>query len=351
MVGTKTITASNGFFTTQLGDTTPLDPALFDEYAVWIGVTLDGDDEMVPRHRISHAPYAMTASTLNGIGATRFLRNDVAGSLSVTNAVLPSLNVTQGTDRPGLVVTSQADSNGESAIRGVAQAASATILNSGAAILGTSQNQRGVMGISDNQQGVIGYSTNAPGVSGQSVNGHGIYAYSQNGHAIHAVGSVAANKVVYNTPRAGYFSIPGDVFVPHRMDGTVAYASGLGLGGAYFTAGTVSTMQAPVHLPHGATVTKVTAVVADSSPAYNLRVRLTRYSDAIYSDLAFMQTSTSSGNVTLQDTTIIGPVIDNINQAYIAFVDCDTPDNAWSSVGSALSIKRLVVEYTLSEAP
>ncbi len=55
------VTVRNGQFSVLLGNTTPIPPALFHSPDRFIGITLDGLDEMVPRQRFASAPFAMYA--------------------------------------------------------------------------------------------------------------------------------------------------------------------------------------------------------------------------------------------------------------------------------------------------
>jgi hypothetical protein len=57
---TKTVTPTGGLFNTQLGDTNPLPPYDVDGRALWLGVEVAGDGEMVPRQEVLPVPYAMS---------------------------------------------------------------------------------------------------------------------------------------------------------------------------------------------------------------------------------------------------------------------------------------------------
>jgi len=71
----KTVTVSDGLFTTLLGDTTALGLSLFDGRDLWLGVQVGADAEMTPRQRIVSVPYAIyshNADTLDGSHANAF---------------------------------------------------------------------------------------------------------------------------------------------------------------------------------------------------------------------------------------------------------------------------------------
>lgn len=55
------VTVRNGQFSVLLGNTTPIPATLFNGPDRFIGITLDGLDEMVPRQRFASAPFAMYA--------------------------------------------------------------------------------------------------------------------------------------------------------------------------------------------------------------------------------------------------------------------------------------------------
>ncbi|MBI3957199.1 MAG: hypothetical protein HY328_00215, partial [Chloroflexi bacterium] len=57
----KDVTVSKGLFTTLLGDTIPLDPAIFDGNDRWLGVKVSTDSEAAPRMRLAFVPYATWA--------------------------------------------------------------------------------------------------------------------------------------------------------------------------------------------------------------------------------------------------------------------------------------------------
>ena len=349
----KNVEVNKGFFTTLLGDTTALDPTDFNRAAIWLGIRVAPDPEMVPRHRISYAPYAINSMYLDGIGADRFLRSDTSGIMTVNSTTSDALVINQASERAALRATSQANSAGEAAIQGVAVAASATSINSAAGVLGTSQNQKGVIGISDSSDGVYGWSTTKAGVSGESSNGYGLYGFSGTQAAVYAAGTglISALKLEYRTPRVHYASITGDVFRPSSMNSTIAFSSALGQGGANFTAGTEFKMIAPVQLPHGAVVTSFSALLQDDSPSANLECVLNFNDGAGYVVMAEVGSSGSTGPQLVTDSTVSNGTINNANYAYQVMVYSIPAGNTWSTAGNLLQIKRVSIQYQISEAP
>lgn len=75
---TKSVSVNKGLFSTLLGDTTPLDGAIFTGQDLYLGVTLGTDPEAAPRQRLAYVAYAMyaekagNANLLNGQGAGAF---------------------------------------------------------------------------------------------------------------------------------------------------------------------------------------------------------------------------------------------------------------------------------------
>lgn len=75
---TKSVSVNKGLFSTLLGDTTPLDSAIFTGQDLYLGVTIGTDPEAAPRQRLAHVAYAMyaeragNATSLNGQSATAF---------------------------------------------------------------------------------------------------------------------------------------------------------------------------------------------------------------------------------------------------------------------------------------
>lgn len=69
----KSITTSDGFFATLLGDITPLILSDFDGQELFLGIKVNEDPEAIPRQRLAHSAYAMfaeDAGTLDGIDST-----------------------------------------------------------------------------------------------------------------------------------------------------------------------------------------------------------------------------------------------------------------------------------------
>src|SRR5688572_8558756 len=103
----KTVSVVNGVFSTLIGDTVAGDNAigdtLFDASTLYLGITVASDTEMVPRKRLTTAPYAMNADRLDGL--------DVTSSGSTTPYVVSTTvngNLTITGDPQGTAVSSGA---------------------------------------------------------------------------------------------------------------------------------------------------------------------------------------------------------------------------------------------------
>jgi len=91
----------DGCFNVILGETTPVTDDVFDDPVRWLGVQVEGDDELIPRNRIVSVAYANRISTIDGAtGGT--ISGDVAiqsdldvdGDIRVTGKATIGLNHT-----------------------------------------------------------------------------------------------------------------------------------------------------------------------------------------------------------------------------------------------------------------
>ena len=62
--GPRAVAVNNGVFSVQIGSTTALQPELFRSASAYLGITVAGDSEMVPRQQLTMSAYAFTASQL-----------------------------------------------------------------------------------------------------------------------------------------------------------------------------------------------------------------------------------------------------------------------------------------------
>jgi len=110
----KDVTVSNGLFSTYLGDTTALDPAIFNGSERWLGVKVGTDAEAVPRMQLGFAPYALwsaNADTLDGQDSTAYV--NTTGPETITgSSASPILTVTQ--NGSGAAIEAQGAINADS---------------------------------------------------------------------------------------------------------------------------------------------------------------------------------------------------------------------------------------------
>jgi hypothetical protein len=78
----KNVAATDGLFSTMLGDTVPLNLPVFNGQQLWLGIKVGTDPEATPRQLFAYAPYALftdNADKLDGLDASAFARADQAG--------------------------------------------------------------------------------------------------------------------------------------------------------------------------------------------------------------------------------------------------------------------------------
>jgi hypothetical protein len=77
----QTVAVTQGRFHVLLGtdEINPILPSVFQKAAVYVGITVGGDSEMTPRHRVGTVPYASLAgdaATLGGVSASSYVTQD-----------------------------------------------------------------------------------------------------------------------------------------------------------------------------------------------------------------------------------------------------------------------------------
>lgn len=113
-------------------------------------------------------------------------------------------------------------------------------------------------------------------------------------------------------------------------------------GGGIVISGGIGKLTAPVHLPHGATVTRLTVYYNDVSSPYDMLVALRRSNTTTL--MASVASTGFAGEGSVTDASIITPVINNSNTAYV--LDIGTVSGPWPDY--SLVFRRAVVEYTVS---
>jgi hypothetical protein len=177
--------------------------------------------------------------------------------------------------------------------------------------------------------------------------------------ALHVNGTVtatdvtipAANDYKYATAKTHYYGVAAMSFIPEAS----TYAVGTIAGNVYLATGsavTVGYLQAPVHLPDGATVTAVTYSVVDNDGTYNLQPgqlwRVDGSTSTSYGNSTLMATIPvpASSNSTLVQTcttsSISSALIDN--QTYAYYLRWGT-----QQANSNLRLVKAMITYTVTK--
>jgi hypothetical protein len=162
----KSVEVVDGVFSTNLGDTSPLLPSLFNGQALWLGIKVESDAEASPRQQITVVPYA--ASLVPGAEMVGDLTRPI---ISVTNdSTASSAYAIYGSISP------TAAGGNSTSIRGEH--------------FGTTNAGIGVWGSHDGSGwGVYGEAPSGRGVYGSSSTGVGVYAQSNTGDALYVDGN------------------------------------------------------------------------------------------------------------------------------------------------------------------
>lgn len=298
---TKSVTVKDGLFTTFLGDTTALDLSLFDGRELYLGISIGSDPEAAPRQRVAHVAYALfaqeadhaaNADTLAGKSATDF----AAASHSHDGSAISSGTIAETRIDSAIA----RDSEIVPAVIASGQFASATHDHDGTYV----------------------------NLSGDTM-----------------TGELTVPKVNYASPRTHYFVVGSEGFVPGS---NVPYVNTYGNGGAYFTQATSGAMVAPVHLPHGATITGFQVFYYDNSASdMTAYLGLQFMTSGGYQFLTSLSTSGASATFRSGAAAINNPIIvDNTVYSYHVYAY----SASWPGTGD-LRIKGARITYTIDEAP
>lgn len=228
---TQSVTVLRGVFNTNIGSATPIAGTIAFDAQYYLGVSVDGGAELVPRTVLASVPYSLHATRAASAAIADVA--DVAGALQPgAPGVVTSINTQSGAvtiegtggttvERTGSVITIGSAlgggltlpfagliSNASDAFaitntgtgnagsftiqHGVsaASAVSATTLGLGSAILG--RIGVGTGGTLSSQAAIRGEASAGTGVAGLSNTGMGLYAYSQTGSGLFATSTTRA---------------------------------------------------------------------------------------------------------------------------------------------------------------
>jgi len=326
--GVPDLTVTDGYFTVQLD----FGSGAFTGEARWLEIWVKEDSQasytsLSPRVPLIAVPYAHS------------LRPGAEVESTTGSALQLS---TSATSASALYANASASSGNPAAVYGIASAPE------GAGISGyNSSSGYGVYGGSDQGYGVYGKSNQGHGVYGESNWGYGVYGKSNtfdgigvygegNGLAVYSNGDTHIEGDLTWKPITGYVSVSAAAFGP--MSHTDQYFNG---GESLIPLDASSTrFHAPVQLPHGATVTKMTFYwvddVTENATCWLLRQPL---SGGDLTSVAFAE-SGSGGVGSSSDDEIDYAIIDNSQYAYYLDWDFDNSVFIWG-VG-------VVIEYTLT---
>lgn len=157
-------------------------------------------------------------------------------------------------------------------------------------------------------------------------------------------GSCADISVVA-THRTDYFSIPAEAFVSAGGNETI---TSLGAGGAYLSEPLTTYMVAPVHLPHGANITRFTMNFVDNSTSdLHMALDVRPHNDTGLTELSSLNSSGVSGDSQNVDSlaATLSHNVNNNGNGYFVRVFSPWPGTV------DLRIISAVVEYTIGVAP
>lgn len=172
---------------------------------------------------------------------------------------------------------------------------------------------------------------------------------------LHVNGTVKANALAFSDgsvlPTAkGIYTVGIGDFVASEQPVALSVSTGLlnnGLGGSYIRsiAGNSTDLLAPVHLPQGAIVTKVTFYGYDLIATTNIAMSLERrpIQSASINVMADHTSNTGAGAYSGVDQTINNATIDN--SQYLYYIRVGMVGGTWHSSG-LLAVNAVVIEYT-----
>ncbi len=164
-------------------------------------------------------------------------------------------------------------------------------------------------------------------------------------------GNIKADSFKYATPKTLFYNLSGSDFRGFLSRDTTTVSLG---SGSIFMGNTAATngIVAPVHLPHGAKMINITYYLEDFSAPQNLQTvfyRKTILSNFFPENIGVVNSSGSAGLAAYTTpVNFFSNIVDNTLYTYYLNVYTTPFPSAWSS--SALGLRAVIIEYTLSEA-
>ncbi|MBN1922279.1 MAG: hypothetical protein JW892_13610 [Anaerolineae bacterium] len=184
------------------------------------------------------------------------------------------------------------------------------------------------------------------GVWGQSNShwGYGVYGEnaSPDGYGVYSAGNAHVQGELTWQPKTSYISVPAAAFIPYASTNNPVCLTPyyINIGDrltVYDSPCTVSQFEAPVNLPHGATVTSLTFHYYDRDTDRDATVNLWRDSDEL---LATVTSTGDDGFGSNSTTTINYALVDNQNHTY--FLEATLVTMQW------VDLRFIVIEYTIN---
>jgi hypothetical protein len=140
-------------------------------------------------------------------------------------------------------------------------------------------------------------------------------------------------------------------FRPRKAPDTVSF--GLGNGGARANPDSYFGLAAPLHVPHGATVTSVRVFYDSDDPGVDVRVSVTVRSSAAgyytWGESRSGGTPPAGGYVDLASRLAVPFLVENDKWEWVLMVSTSKSDGSPKSWGDKLVVHRAVVSYILPE--
>ena len=170
----------------------------------------------------------------------------------------------------------------------------------------------------------------------------------------HSTGTIAVGAITFpdgsvQSTAKGIYTVGVGDFIAREHTASVEVFTGFteGNGGTFIATSNDSTdLVAPVHLPQGATMTKVTFYGYDAIATTDIKISIHRryMNSAVYNNLASHTSNTSSGAYSAVEQSILDATIDNSQYNY--YIVVELVGGTWHSQG-LLAVKAVVIEYTL----
>ncbi|MBN1484739.1 MAG: hypothetical protein JXA37_08450 [Chloroflexia bacterium] len=194
---TQNVAVNDGLFNVSLGEVNPIPVSTFSQQ-LWLGVAVDGDEEMTPRQELQGAPYAMSLSPGAGMQGSINMSDEFPGMLNIQNvgdgygvainhwgAAGLTINGALDPTAADPIVLGQYGFQVESVLHGGVITATDGLGLNAISAAGPSNAWWGIRGegfADDGGDGVFGWghgsNNNATGLTGRAESGYGVYVFT-----------------------------------------------------------------------------------------------------------------------------------------------------------------------------